>query len=265
MRHVAHRVVVDSLGQSEIEHLDTAAGRSLDIRRLQIPMDDALGMCGLKRAGGLACDCQCFRQRQRPWTEAIGQRVALDQLEDECDDIFTFLERVNARDVRMIQRRQDLRLAPEASDTGAVVSQRRREHLDGDVPTKLDVARAVHVAHAAGADARGDFVLAQPPPDERRGGWLKAGRIGMEGGLLEKVVGKGLVEQRLDVVFERVVAGTRIVEELSPAFRGQRQRFVKQSFDVQPVLWRHRTQLERDLMVAYRPSRERLRARRISR
>jgi hypothetical protein len=87
----------------------------------------------------------------------------------------------------------------------------------------------------------------------------------MEGGLLEKVVGKGLVEQRLDLVFERVVAGARVVEELGPALRGQRQRFVKQSFDVQPVLWLHRTQLERDLMVAYRPSRERLRARRISR
>src|SRR5207247_8478647 len=127
-------------------------------------------------------------------------------------------------------------------------------------PTKLDVARAVHVAHAAGADVRGDFVLAQSPPDERRGGWLKPGRIGTEGGLLEKVVGRGLFEQRLDVVFERVVAGARIVEELAPALRGQRQRFVKQSFHVQPVLWIHRAQPERYRRGAYRPARARLRA-----
>ena len=88
------------------------------------------------------------------------------------------------------------------------------------------------------------------------GRWLKAGRAWIERGLLEKVVGRGFIEQRLDVALKRLVSGARIVEELGPALRRQRQRFVKQSFDVQPVLWIHRTPSKRDQMVAYRAARE---------
>ena len=93
----------------------TLPGRRLDVRRLRIPMDDALCMRGREGVGGLACNRQRFIQRQRPLMEAIGQRGALDQLEDECDDVLTLLESVNGGDVGMIQGRQDLRLAREAA------------------------------------------------------------------------------------------------------------------------------------------------------
>ena len=99
--------------------------------------------------------------------ESFGQRRAFDEFEDERDDVFAFFERVDGGDVRMIQGCEDLRLALEASNPGRIVSQRRRKHLDGDVSAQLDVARAVHVAHAAGADARGDFVFAETSSYER--------------------------------------------------------------------------------------------------
>ena len=47
-----------------------------------------------------------------------------------------------------------------------------------------------------------------------------------------------------------------------PALRRQRQRFVKQSFDVQPVLWIHRTPRQRGQMVVY-PSSPRVAATRL--
>src|SRR5580765_3938520 len=83
-------------------------------------------------------------------------------------------------------------------------------------------------------------------------GCLKVGGAWIDGGCFEKVVVNGLIEQRLDVTLQRVVASARIVEELEPPLRRQRQCFVKQSFDVQPVLWIHRTPGRRGLMVAYR-------------
>ena len=79
---------------------------------------------------------------------------------------------------------------------------------------------------------------------------------GNEGGLLEKVVGGGFIEQRLDVALERLVSGARIVEKRGPALRRQRQRFVKQPFDVHPVLWIHRTRRSREQMVPYQAARE---------
>ena len=178
----------------------------------------------------------------RTLTNAIGERCSFDEFEDQRDDVFAFLERVDGGDVGMVQCRKDLRLAFEASDPGGVGRHRRRKHFDGDVSTELDIARSVHFTHAAGADACGDFVFAEPSSNERRvGRWLKASRAGIERGVLEKVVGRGFFEQRLDFALERLVSGARIVEKRGPALRRQRQRFVKQSFDVQPVPWIHRT------------------------
>ena len=37
-------------------------------------------------------------------------------------------------------------------------------HLDGDIPVEPRVPRAIHLAHAAGADGRNDFVLRQARP-----------------------------------------------------------------------------------------------------
>src|SRR5689334_209385 len=88
--------------------------------------------------------------------------------------------------------------------------------------------------------------------------WLKVGGAWIERGRLEKVVVSGLVEQRLDLVFERVVAGARVVEKFEPALGRQRQRFVKQPLNVQPVVWIHRTPGKRGLMVAYPAAREAL-------
>src|SRR3954454_20268123 len=89
-------------------------------------------------------------------------------------------------------------------------------------------------------------------------GCLKVGGAWIERRCFEKVVVSWFVEQRLDVMLKRVVASARIVEELEPPLRRQRQRFVKQSFDVQPVLWIHRTPGRRGLIVAYRAARESL-------
>ncbi len=241
LRQVCCRFLTDSLCQSEIEDLDGAAGRRFDVGRLQIPMNDALGVRRLECFGCLARDRQRVVQRQLPLMNAIGERCSVDEFEDQRDDVFAFFERVDGGDVGMVQRRKDLRLAFEASDPGGVGRHRRRKHFDGDVSTELDIARSVHFTHSAGADTRNDFVLAEPSSHERRMGVLTAGRAWIERRLLEKVVGGGFIEQRLDVALERLVSGARIVEKRGPALWRQHQRFVKQPFDVQPVLWIHRT------------------------
>ena len=140
--------------------------------------------------------------------------------------------------MRVIQGCEDLRLAREAGDAARVMSQRRGKYLDSDLSTKLDVPRPIHVAHAAGPDARADFVLAQTSSDERAGcRQACVGGIGRR--LLEEVFGGGLIEQRLDFAFERLFARAGIIEKRASPIRGQRQRRVKEAFDVQPVLSVH--------------------------
>ena len=62
----------------------------------------------------------------------------------------------------MIERGEDLRLALEAGEAVGIGGEGRWQELEGDVAVEPRVARAVDLAHAAGADCRDDLVWAQP-------------------------------------------------------------------------------------------------------
>ena len=72
---------------------------------------------------------------------------------------------MNVRDVRMVQRRENLRFAPESCETFGVVRNGRKENLDRDVAIQLRVTRAVDLAHTAGAECGEDFVGAEARSD----------------------------------------------------------------------------------------------------
>ena len=53
------------LGETEVEHLHRAVGADLDVRRLEIAMDDALLVRRLERVGDLPRDRQRLGERNR--------------------------------------------------------------------------------------------------------------------------------------------------------------------------------------------------------
>lgn len=73
----------------------------------------------------------------------------------------TFVEPVNLRDVRMIQRREHLRLAPKSREPICIVHDRIGQHFDGDIAIQPRIARPIHFAHPARARQREDFVCAE--------------------------------------------------------------------------------------------------------
>jgi len=77
-------------------------------------MDDPLLVRGRECLGDLPSDRQRVCERNRSARDPIRQRVALNQLHDECEDTVRLFETVDVRDVRMIQRREQPRLALEA-------------------------------------------------------------------------------------------------------------------------------------------------------
>ena len=68
------------------------SARDLDVRRLQVPMDDAALVRGVQRLGELSRDRERFAHRNRAWCDPIRQREPLDQLEDERHRAIRFLE-----------------------------------------------------------------------------------------------------------------------------------------------------------------------------
>jgi hypothetical protein len=89
-RHAQRRRVSDiaTLGlqgfrETEVEHLDLAFRRDLDIGRLQIAMNDALLVCRFNRFGNLQRKPDGLPHDKRPTLDHVGQRVAFDQFENE--------------------------------------------------------------------------------------------------------------------------------------------------------------------------------------
>src|SRR5204863_272713 len=79
---------------------------------LQIAVDDSAFVRRLERVDDLRGDRERFVQRNRPLRDAIGKRWSFDELENER--MSTLFKSVHRGDVRMIERRDELRLALEA-------------------------------------------------------------------------------------------------------------------------------------------------------
>jgi hypothetical protein len=85
-------------------------------------------------------------------SEALGETLALDQPHDEVGEPAAFVDRVDGDDVRMIQLRGSLRLAPEPLPHAGVEGQLRRQHLDRNAPIEAQVAGRIDHGHAPAAD-----------------------------------------------------------------------------------------------------------------
>ncbi|HXV65296.1 MAG TPA: hypothetical protein VEK15_31665 [Vicinamibacteria bacterium] len=123
-------------------------------------MHDALVLRLLDLLG----DRERFVDRNRPAPQMLREVHVLDELHrEEMRGGAVFerraLESELVGDVGMVERREKLRLALEASEPLSVLGERRRQHLDGDVAAERRVRRSVHLAHAACAEPFGDSIM----------------------------------------------------------------------------------------------------------
>ena len=149
---------VHALREAEVEHLDLAVGRQLHVRRLQVAVHDAVLVGLLERFGDLASDRERLVQRQRPLRQALLQVLARDELHRQHPLAAHVLEPEECRDVRVLQRGEQLGLALEAREPLGVGGERLRQPLERDVAPEAGVGGAKHLAHPARAERRDDAV-----------------------------------------------------------------------------------------------------------
>ena len=150
-----------ALARPKSRTLTLPLGRELDVRGLQVPVDHALLVRHLERLGDLRCDAQPVLQIERTRGQALGERLALDELHHDVARLAVLLRPVDRRDGRVVDGRQHPGLAFEARDAGGVLRELVRQHLDRHVAAELAVARAIDLAHAADAEQVGDLVGAE--------------------------------------------------------------------------------------------------------
>jgi hypothetical protein len=137
---------------------DYAIGSRLDVRGLQIAMNNPLLVGSFEGFGNLFGDRESLVYRNRSLYDAVGERWPLHQLHHERLDAVGLLQAVDVGDVRMIERGEDLRLTPESRESIRVRRERIRQHLQSIVPLERRVVGPPDLAHAAFTNEGGDFI-----------------------------------------------------------------------------------------------------------
>jgi hypothetical protein len=149
---------VKSLRQPEVEHLHGAVSTDLDVRGLQIAVDDALLVRCFKRFSDLLRDRHGVIERHRALRDVVGEVLALDEFHHERGDIWSLFEAEDRRDVRMIESREHFGFALKAREAIRITGYRGGQHLDGDLTFQARVSGLIHLAHAADANPCGDLI-----------------------------------------------------------------------------------------------------------
>jgi hypothetical protein len=129
-------------------------------------MNDPLLVRNLERLRDLLRNWQRVIQRNRATRNAVGERFALDKLEHERDCAGSGLSRavlhtVDRGNVRMVQRGEDFGFTLKSRETFGIGGERLGQDLDRHVALQPHVARAINLAHTAGADGRKDLVRSE--------------------------------------------------------------------------------------------------------
>ena len=145
--------------ETEVENLRVPLRRHDDVVGLDVAVDDALGMRVGERVGDLDAEIDRAARVQRAAADERPERLARHVLEREKQLAGVLADFVERCDVRMRERGRRARFAHEALAPRRVVGDSGGQHFDRDGTAEARVARAVHVAHAARADAVQNLVL----------------------------------------------------------------------------------------------------------
>lgn len=121
-------------------------------------MDDAALVGRGQRVGDLARDGHGLRQGQRAFLQHIAEGATVNELEYQVLRALNFFQAVDGCDVRVIERREQLRLALETADSFRMLCEQVMQRLDRHGAVEACVVRAIDRAHSAFAQLCHDFV-----------------------------------------------------------------------------------------------------------
>ena len=142
-------VVMPTAGSDAEVRNDRVRAAAEDIRRFDVPMDDAAFVRVRERVDDVVQDAQHLSRRElRALTERALQRLSLDERHGEVEQITMRAGGVERDDMRVLELRRDLDLTAK-SVTVHPGGEVRRKHLDHHIAVERALCRQKHSAHTA--------------------------------------------------------------------------------------------------------------------
>jgi hypothetical protein len=146
------------LGDAEIAEVGLAVAVEEDVGRLEIAVDDALGVGGVQRLADAGQDLGRFGRGQGAGADAPHQRSAAHVAHHQERLAVLLAEIVDRDDRRVLERGDGAGLALEAGAERGIVEQFARQDLDRHFAVEVRVVAEVDGGHAAASDlVAGDF------------------------------------------------------------------------------------------------------------
>ena len=206
-------------GEPEIDDLDEAVGAEHDVFRLDVAMNDAGAVGGIKGGGALEADGEGFFGWEWSGGETLAESDAFDEFGGDEPGIAGLADVEDGEDIGVVEGGGGFGFGLEAGDGGRVVGEFGGEEFQRDEAVEAGIAGAVDFAHGAGAEFAEDQVGAETRACAWRGG-AQRGDV-----LLTLLRGEELAglfpgfEERRDFAKEIGIAETGLVEEGDAAFR----------------------------------------------
>jgi hypothetical protein len=163
------------LCQAEVEDLEPALPGDPQVGGLQIPVDDALLVCGRQALRQLDRQLRSPPSGQRALLQPPPQGLAFEQLHHGVGRRVVGGEVVKREDVRVVECRNCLCLPLEAGQGLGAPGQMLRQHLHGDEAVEPCVLGLPHFAHAPCTERREDLVGAETGARSQRHGSFRIG------------------------------------------------------------------------------------------
>lgn len=130
-------------------------------------MDHAGLVRGLESGRNLSGEHECFVDRQRPFVDQVVEATSFHQFHHQERAPVDLLEPVDSGDVRMVQRGQHLRLAPQSGEPVGIAGELVGQHLDCHLALERRVLSPVDGPHAIRPEFAEDPVGAERGTDQR--------------------------------------------------------------------------------------------------
>ena len=143
----------EDFGQAEVGHIGLVVAVEEDVRRLQVAVDDAVGVQMLDRPGDDAHQPHDRVEGKRLAGDPLGQALAFDVFHGEVVLAVVLADVVDLRDVGVSQAGGGPGLDLKAADVLRRGQMRGQDHLHGHDAVERLLPRLVDHAHAAAADS----------------------------------------------------------------------------------------------------------------
>src|SRR4051812_24518599 len=158
--------MIARLGQPKVEDLYRSIGQEHDVARLQVPMDDSCCVCASQPLSELPRDLEDIANSNCsiPSHPSLERFALIQRHGKEEPAIFARADVMDATEVWMVERSDQMRLTEEARFGARIEAVGGQQKFEGDRPAEARVFGSIDDAYTSGSDSVANLEVRDSSP-----------------------------------------------------------------------------------------------------